>query len=45
MSQLSSLHSCPDCDEACYCDIEDHDTGEAPDDCSHVCEEVNEEYQ
>jgi hypothetical protein len=24
------MHSCPDCDQACYCsgDIEDHDTGE-----------------
>jgi hypothetical protein len=24
------MHSCPDCDQACYCrgDIEDHDTGD-----------------
>lgn len=31
------MHSCPDCDQACYCDCED--TGlDAPDDCCHQCD-------
>ncbi len=31
-------HTCPDCGETCYCDIEDSDLGEDPPvDCPHVC--------
>lgn len=30
------MHNCPDCGDACYCDLEDH-AGESPDDCVHVC--------
>ncbi len=32
------MHSCPECDSACYCDGEDHDNGEV-DNCVHECEE------
>ena len=34
------MHSCPECGHACYCDMEDHDTGE--EDiyfCEHDCDE------
>ena len=36
-------HECPECGETCYCDLEDHDTGEAPIDCAHGCNYENEE--
>lgn len=33
------MHECPDCGEACYCDMEDHHTGELCDfDCVHQCD-------
>jgi hypothetical protein len=32
------MHECPECGEACYCDLEDHES-EAPDDCAHRCSE------
>lgn len=36
------MHSCPDCDQACYCggDIDDIDTGdeEAMENCTHCAE-------
>lgn len=32
------MHSCPDCGDACYCDLEDHES-EAPEDCSHACKD------
>ena len=35
------MHTCPDCDQACYCsgDIEDHDSGlEFAEDCEHDCD-------
>jgi len=35
-------HNCPYCDDLCYCDIEDTML-EAPDDCSHVCNEERED--
>ncbi len=28
------MHSCPECQMACDCDMEDHEQ-EAPDDCTH----------
>ena len=31
------MHSCPDCQEACYCDMEDHESS-APINCTHECE-------
>jgi hypothetical protein len=31
-------HSCPECDETCYCDLEDAFTS-IPSDCRHICEE------
>lgn len=39
------MHECPDCGQACACDIEDVWHDEAPDDCSHVCEIPNEEEE
>jgi hypothetical protein len=35
------MHDCPDCGQACYCDIEDTCWDEAPDDCTHRCEETD----
>lgn len=32
-------HPCPDCQQECYCDIEDIGWDEAPDDCCHECDE------
>lgn len=31
------MHTCPDCGHACFCnyDIEDHDIGDGPSDCTH----------
>ena len=31
-------HNCPECEELCYCDMEDH-YQQAPDDCSHECKD------
>jgi hypothetical protein len=31
------MYDCPECGCACFCDLEDHDTGEAPNDCDHNC--------
>ena len=31
-------HSCPGCDDLCYCDMEDAFSG-VPADCTHVCDE------
>lgn len=31
------MHSCPECDQACYCDMDDTDLGEC-DDCIHECD-------
>lgn len=36
------MHECPDCGQACDCDGEDT-WFEAPDDCTHECEEENDE--
>ena len=34
------MHSCPECGQACYCDMEDHDTGdEGSDACEHYLSE------
>ncbi len=35
------MHDCPECDEVCYCDMEDHEQ-DAPDDCSHECDDHDE---
>lgn len=32
------MHECPNCGDSCDCDGEDH-SQPAPDDCSHDCEE------
>ena len=32
------MHSCPECDAPCYCDMDDTDLGLAGPDCTHVCE-------
>lgn len=32
------MHVCPNCLQVCDCDMEDH-WQEAPDDCSHECDE------
>ena len=37
------MHSCPDCGEACYCDMEDHENESAVDECVHACEPEPEE--
>lgn len=40
------MHSCPECDQACYCggDIEDHDIGQGMDElCEHDCEDDDSE--
>ncbi len=39
---LTPMHSCPECDEACYCDGEDHDNGYFVD-CVHLCDEYLDE--
>ena len=31
------MHECPECGQACACDMEDHEQS-APDDCSHECD-------
>lgn len=31
------MHDCPECNEACYCDGEDHENP-TPDDCNHDCD-------
>ncbi len=33
------MHSCPVCDQACYCDMEDHENSAAADDCIHCLDE------
>lgn len=35
------MHDCPDCGYACDCDIEDTWWDEAPDDCSHECDDFD----
>ena len=32
------MHSCPECDQVCDCDLEDHENDIAPDDCTHECD-------
>lgn len=32
------MHSCPECDAACYCDCEDSDVGFSDEDCVHECD-------
>lgn len=32
------MHECPECGQACCCDMEDHEQ-DAPDDCCHECDE------
>jgi len=39
------MHDCSQCGQACYCDLDDCDMGEAPADCDHVCEETNDDEQ
>lgn len=40
------MHSCPECDVACYCDGEDHDNGlPAQQECVHVCEDQPDDYE
>lgn len=36
-------HDCPECGCLCYCDLEDAMSSIAPADCSHECEEENED--
>ena len=36
------MHTCPDCEQACYCDMEDHEN-ETPIDCCHDCEDFDDE--
>lgn len=38
------MHDCPECDMACDCDMEDHYQS-APDDCDHVCDEYDADYE
>lgn len=33
------MHSCPECDQTCYCDMEDADMEESSVDCVHECDE------
>lgn len=33
-------HICVICGSLCYCDFEDHQSEEAPDDCFHECDEL-----
>jgi hypothetical protein len=33
------MHECPDCGQACSCDIEDTWNEAAADDCVHVCDD------
>ena len=35
------MHECPDCGQACTCDIEDIWHDEAPYDCSHECDDYD----
>lgn len=39
------MHCCPSCGQACYCggDIEDHENEEAEDECTHECDEDDQE--
>lgn len=36
------MHDCPNCGQACYCDMDDTDLGEAPPDCCCECYEEDE---
>lgn len=36
-------HVCELCGQLCYCDIEDVEMEEAPEDCSHECHEESDE--
>lgn len=38
------MHLCPECEGDCDCDGEDLFHDEAPSNCSHECEEVDDEY-
>jgi hypothetical protein len=37
------MHSCPDCGQACCCDMEDVWNDAASDECEHECEERDED--
>lgn len=36
------MHECVNCGEQCDCDMEDLEHDEAPEDCIHECESLNE---
>lgn len=36
------MHKCPNCGQACACDMEGH-WQEAPDDCAHECDNFGED--
>lgn len=40
------MHECPDCSQACACDIEDTWFDDAPSNCEHECDqtETDEDY-
>lgn len=38
------MHECPECGQACCCDMEDHWNDFASEDCVHECEPEPEDY-
>jgi len=36
---MKMCHTCPECGEVCYCDMDDCDFDNIPDDCPHVCQD------
>jgi hypothetical protein len=36
---LRAVHDCPECGESCDCDGEDLHHDQAPEDCSHICDD------
>ena len=42
-SPLYVMHECPDCGQACACDMEDHWNNAASEECQHECENYGEE--
>jgi hypothetical protein len=37
--EAKMCHTCPECGEVCYCDMDDCDFDNIPDDCPHVCQD------
>lgn len=37
------MHTCPFCDEVCYCDCDDTWGLPVPDDCPHVCDDSSDD--